>query len=559
MNPESGKTRSRPGESRHADKPSFFPGRREAAETLRAIRQGAVDAFVVEEERGRQHVVTLEGADRAYRMFVEQMPQGVATLHPDGTLVYANRSLSEFLGAPHETLAGSSLSTLVPAEDHGHCQSLLELGKSGCGRGELRLKRADGALVPVHLTFSRLPEECGDLIALYVGDLTAQKGLTQAEGALREADRRKDEFLAILGHELRGSLAPLVTMLEVMKRSPGDEALIEQARSTMERQLRQLVRLADDLLDVSRITRGTLELRKERVELGAILRRVVGNRPSVTKGAAHETTLTLPDEPIFLDADPARLTQVFSNLYDNACKYTEPGGRIWIRAELSSADCAEAVVTVRDTGVGIPADRLASVFDVFMQVEQTRSRSQGGLGIGLALVKRLVEMHGGGVAAASAGPGKGSEFVIRLPAEGREPEPSSRGTQPEREGTRAKRRFLVVDDNADICSSLAMLLVLEGHEVRTARDGEEALELAARWRPDAVVLDIALPKLNGFDAARRMRSAPWGKTMVLIAMTGWGQEEDRRKSEEAGFDGHLVKPVDFAALMELLDLRLRDS
>ncbi|HJQ98310.1 MAG TPA: ATP-binding protein, partial [Candidatus Polarisedimenticolaceae bacterium] len=268
-------------------------------------------------------------------------------------------------------------------------------------------------------------------------------------------------------------------------------------------------------------------------------------------GPEHEVIVDLPEEPVWLEADPARLTQVFHNLFNNACKYTDPSGTIRIKVERQGT--GHVLVSVSDTGVGIPPNRLGSIFDAFMQVERSPERTQGGLGVGLTLVKRLVEMHGGNVIARSEGVGHGSEFVVRLPVapslarDERVAEPVPARTTP--------RRFLVVDDNADSTSSLAMLLAIEGHETCTARDGEEALAAAERFHPDVVLLDLGMPKLNGFDAARRLREQPWGKDMLLIALTGWGQEEHRKRTKEAGFDGHMVKPVDFDALMSMLDAR----
>jgi PAS domain S-box-containing protein len=522
----------------------------EAEETIRAIQQGAVDAFVLE-ELGRHRVYTLEDADAPYRVFVEEMQQGVATLHRDGTIFYCNRRLADLLKVPHERLVGAPLRDFVAAPDLPAYERIFEEGCQRSGNGEVRLHVADDGSLPVHLTFNALRVENGSLIGVFVTDLTAQKNheaLARAQEALRDADRRKNEFLAMLSHELRGPLAPLGNMLEIMKRAEGNKELIQQARGTMERQLSQLVRLVDDLLDISRITTNKLELRKERVELGALLRRVVESSRAWSAGPEHEVTLALPDESVWLHGDPARLTQVFHNLFNNACKYTEPTGKIWINAALDER--GGVLVSVRDTGFGIPQDRLGSIFDAFMQVDRTLERSQGGLGVGLTLVKRLVEMHGGSVVARSDGVGRGSEFVVSLPVAASVAADAS--AEPAEPAPAKPRRFLVVDDNADSTASLAMLLSMEGHQTCTARDGEEALAAAERFRPDVVLLDLGMPKLNGFDAARRLRERPGGKDIKLIALTGWGQEEDRRKSRDAGFDGHMVKPVDFDALMKLL-------
>ena len=366
---------------------------------------------------------------------------------------------------------------------------------------------------------------------------------------LREADQRKDRFLATLAHELRGPLAPLSNMLEVMKRAEGDGGLIRQAQDTMDRQLRQLVRLVDDLLDVSRISSDKLELRLEDLDLTPIVQQAVETCRSLAREANQALHWAAPREPIRVRADAARLVQVFGNLLANACKYTPAGGQIFISVERQGSD---VVVTVKDTGVGIPAEMLQRVFDMFTQVDRTLDRSQLGLGIGLSLVKRLVEMHGGSVSAASDGVGKGSEFTVRLPIiveSTTAAQPRNQRDAPQPTGL----RVLVVDDNQDSASSMAMLLKIRGNEIAVAHDGSEAVEMAERFAPDMVLLDLGLPMLDGYGAARQIRQQPWGKQMMLVALTGWGQDEDRRKSKEAGFDHHLVKPVDHNSLMILLD------
>jgi PAS domain S-box-containing protein len=382
-------------------------------------------------------------------------------------------------------------------------------------------------------------------IAAVFFNITEQK---RAEDALREADRRKDEFLATLAHELRNPLAPLRNGLQVMKLARNDSDAVEEARAMMERQLGQMIRLIDDLLDVSRISRGKIELRKERVELAKVVQRAVETSRPLIEALDHDLAINVPSEPIYVDADLTRLAQVFSNLLNNAAKYTERGGRVTLTIERQGSD---AVVSVRDTGVGIPALMLPKVFEMFTQVDRSLEKSQGGLGIGLSLVKWLVEMHSGSVEARSEGHGMGSEFLIRLPVMlsvvGEQPSDDAEPPQPT-----VRRRILVVDDNRDSAISLAMLLEVMGNETQTAHDGLEALDVAAAFRPDVVMLDIGMPGLNGYAAAHRIRQEPWGKDAVLVALTGWGQEEDRRRSQEAGFDLHMVKPVEPAALEQLL-------
>lgn len=365
---------------------------------------------------------------------------------------------------------------------------------------------------------------------------------------LSENDRRKNEFLATLAHELRNPLAPMSNMLEVLKRADGNVEILKLAHETLERQLGQMVRLVDDLLDLNRITHDRLELRRNEVELSSVIQQGVEVARPLIDSVGHQLTVDLPAEPIYLNADRARLAQVFGNLLNNSCKYTRPQGTISLSAKRMDG---EVVVTVRDNGAGIPPDKLDSIFDMFMQVDSTSDRSQGGLGIGLTLVKRLVEMHDGSIEAKSAGEGLGSEFVVRLPVLRK---PASAAPSGPQIGAQSppERRILIVDDNKDSADSLSMLLEITGNKTYLAHDGIEAVEAIEKYRPEVVLLDIGLPKLDGHEVCRRVREQPWGKNIVVIALTGWGQEDDRRKSEEAGFNGHLVKPVDYDKLLELL-------
>ena len=386
-----------------------------------------------------------------------------------------------------------------------------------------------------------------------VADITDRKRSEeereQLVARLREQDQRKTEFLAILAHELRNPLAPIRSGLQLMKLARNDGEAVEKARAMMERQVGHMVRLIDDLLDLSRISQGKLELRKERVELSVVVRNAVETSHPLLAQMGHDLSLDVPPVPIYVDGDMTRLAQVVSNLLNNAAKYTGRGGRIRLSAEQQGS---EAVVTVEDNGVGIPAAMLSKVFDIFTQVDRSLERSQGGLGIGLSLVQRLVEMHGGSVQAHSDGDGRGSAFVVRLPVAlsltaDREGEGNVEPVHPQ-----SRRRILVVDDNQDAAISLAMLLQIMGNETETAFDGLEALEVAAAFRPDVALLDIGMPRLNGYEVCRQIRQQAWGKSMVLFALTGWGQEEDQRRSLAAGFDAHLVKPVLPADLEKLL-------
>jgi signal transduction histidine kinase/ActR/RegA family two-component response regulator len=365
---------------------------------------------------------------------------------------------------------------------------------------------------------------------------------------LREADRRKDEFLATLAHELRNPLATVRNALHVLQLPGVDDASAARAREMMGRQVEQLVRLVDDLLDVSRVMHGRIALRRERVGVAAVLTRAVETARPAIDAAGHELTVALPAEPVWVDADVVRLTQVVGNLLHNAAKYTERGGRISLGA---GREGDEAVIRVRDTGIGIRPDMLSRIFDLFVQTDRAADRSQGGLGIGLTLVRRLVEMHGGRVQALSDGPGTGSAFVVRLPARPAACEgPPASG--PPAPAAVPRRRVLVVDDNADAAESLAMLLRLEGQEVRVAHDGPAALEAARAERPNVIFLDIGMPGMDGYEVCRRLRQESGLNGAVLVAVTGWGQEEDRRRGQEAGFDRHLVKPVGMEVLQQVL-------
>jgi CheY-like chemotaxis protein/anti-sigma regulatory factor (Ser/Thr protein kinase) len=371
----------------------------------------------------------------------------------------------------------------------------------------------------------------------------------RAEEALKEADRRKDEFLAMLAHELRNPLAPVRTALEVMRLRSSDDPDQERARDIIERQVQQMTRLVDDLLDVSRITRGKIKLLTEPVDLAAVITRAVEISRPLIDARQHQLTVTLPPHPVLLDADLTRLAQVVANLLNNAAKYTERGGHIRLTVE---KDGKQAVVRVRDTGVGIPAEMLTRVFDLFAQVDHSVERSQGGLGIGLTLVKNLVEMHGGTVTAHSSGPGRGSEFIVGLPAlaEARASEfTQDVSGQP---AALPARRILLVDDNPDAVECLGLLLRMKGNEVYTASDGPEALEAAKKYCPDVVLLDIGLPKMSGYEVCRRLRQQHFANGLLIVALTGYGQDKDRRRTREAGFDHHLLKPVDSDTLENLL-------
>jgi PAS domain S-box-containing protein len=380
-----------------------------------------------------------------------------------------------------------------------------------------------------------------------IADITQRK---HAEATLRDADLRKDEFLATLAHELRNPLAPIRNAVQIMQLSR-DDAMHEGARKIIERQLKQMVHLVDDLLDVSRISQGKVELRLEQVDVAdAVLDAIETSRPLIDAGRHHLTTRLAPQRALMVEADLTRLCQIVANLLNNAAKYTPEGGHIQVLAERDGDD---AVITVQDSGIGLTTDMLPRVFDMFAQVDRSMERAQGGLGIGLALVKRLVEMHGGAVSAYSEGPDRGCRFVVRMPLI-RHPARAPRldgGHELAAEETDGLR-VLVVDDNVDSAASLSQVMQILGYPVAVAHDGVEAVDVVARWRPAVALLDIGMPRMSGLEAARAIRALPGGDRIWLIALSGWGQNEDRRKSREAGFDHHFVKPVDVEALVELI-------
>ncbi|MDZ4820263.1 MAG: ATP-binding protein [Planctomycetota bacterium] len=385
-----------------------------------------------------------------------------------------------------------------------------------------------------------------ELILLAVEDVSAFR---EHADELAEVSRNKDEFLATLAHELRNPLAPIRNAVQYLEMDGLTESDVKSARNIIVRQITTMVRLIDDLLDVSRISRNKLDVRKEHIQLASVVESAVESSRPFIQQYGLELTVEMPPEAVHLDGDPIRLAQVFLNLLNNSAKFTKRGGQIWLTAHREGSD---AVVTVRDNGIGIPSDMLPRIFDMFTQVDQSLEESHGGLGIGLTLVRRLVEMHDGSVEARSNGPDEGSEFIVRLPLL----IPMQDQPQPKSQVPKAKTlsgcRILVVDDNKDSAETLGMLLQLKGNHLRIAYDGLEAVQIAESFHPELILLDIGLPKLNGYDVARHIRQQEWSRGMILVALTGWGQDEDRRLSQDAGFDFHLVKPVELAALEKLL-------
>ncbi len=501
----------------------------------------------------KQAEEALRESESRFRTLVEQVKDyAIFMTDLEGRATSWNEGVQRVLGFEEAEFVGRDTGPLIfTPEDQQSGVPLRELEEAatkGSASDNRWMMRKGGTRFWASGVTTGLRDENGELLGFtkVMRDQTERK---RAEEALQDADRRKDEFLAILAHELRNPLAPLRTSLELMRIAADDAAVFEEARGTMERQVRQMVRLIDDLLDVSRISRGKMRLQKRRVSLAAVVQDAVETVRPLIDESEHSLSVTLPPEPVYLHVDPARLAQVLSNLLSNAVKYTNSGGQIALAVERQAA---EIVMTVKDTGIGIPADMLDSIFEMFTQVDRSLEQSRSGLGIGLALTKHLVEMHGGTIEAKSPGIGRGSEFIVRLPLPTGLNEESPVVQAHDKDASPAARRILVVDDNQDAASTLGMLLNVLGNETRTAFDGEQALREAEAFRPEVVLLDLRMPGLSGYEAARQLRDQPWGRDMVLVALTGYGQEADRRRTQEAGFDHHLVKPVELAALQRLL-------
>ena len=520
---------------------------------LRSRRhQYEVREHLEERQRTAAWLAEAAQANAKFRAFFEQGTNFAAVLSLDGIVVEANRlclyacglTRGDVLGKPFWECAwwnrSPALMTMVRS-------AARQAAGGKLFRTESTYFLADGTERMVDLILAPVMDEAGRVlfVAATGTDITERKRM---EDTLREADHKKDDFIALLAHELRNPLAPIRNGLEVLRLTDdGDSS--EHARDVMDRQLTHMVRLIDDLLDVARINRSKMVLRKECIALADVVNSAVETARPLIEQASHALTVSLPAGPVYLDADLTRLSQVFGNLLTNSAKYTPKGGQIWLTAERRGGEVA---VSVRDRGIGIPESSLGNIFDMFSQVDRSVERSAGGLGIGLALVKGLVEMHGGTITAASEGDGKGSTFTVTLPVVERREPPAEKPVNGHPPGG---KRILVVDDNRDGAESLAKMLTLLGNEVVTANDGLEAVEAAERYSPEFILMDVGMPHLNGLDATRRIREQPWGKRVTIIALTGWGQESDKDRSKAAGCDGHLVKPVNLPDLEIVLGQR----
>jgi PAS domain S-box-containing protein len=464
----------------------------------------------------------------------------LASYDRDWRYTYINDDGAAMLGKKKEELIGKRIWDVFP-EAVGN-QYYQEVHRA---LAERRVIRSQHYYKPFDRWFENYIYPSSDGVIVFSTDISERKREEQAHG---EAERRKDEFLAMLAHELRGPLAPLRSGLHIIQRTAQFEPTLQSTVEMMDRQMRQLVRLVDDLLDINRITSGKLELRREPLMLTAVVQSAIEACRSQVEEKEHKLELDIRAADLRVDGDFARLSQVFSNLISNAAKYTDHGGTIRVTVE---GDADRAIVSVHDSGIGIPPDSLEQVFEMFTQLPAHKQYTGGGLGIGLSLVRELVRMHGGTVHASSAGVGQGSVFTVRLPrlpaaAASKSEEISPQSSEPPR------HRILIADDNIDAARSLALLLGLDGHDVVTAEDGRRAVEIAREFRPRVILMDIGMPNMDGLEATRRIRAEPWGKDIKIVALTGWGQDVDRQRSSEAGADEHLIKPVDNATLMDLL-------
>jgi PAS domain S-box-containing protein len=490
----------------------------------------------------------LRDSEERYRDLFENANDVIYTLDLTGHITSVNKRAEQAFGYVREECLGRNAADFVPPEQHARMHEALRqklAGEASPTTYELEIVRKDGQRVLLEVS-SRLIVRDGVPVGIQgiARDITERR---RAELALREADRHKDEFLAMLAHELRNPLAPIRNATEVLKRLGPPHPLLAQARDLIERQVSHLTRLVDDLLDVSRIASGKVLLRKQPVDLVPLIRNAVEDHRHLIEESDLRLSLALPERTAWTEGDPTRLVQVVGNLLNNAFKFTDAGGCIGVRLEV---DADAAVLTVRDTGIGMEADLLRRLFEPFRQAERSIDRSRGGLGLGLALVKGLVELHGGEVRAASAGPGHGSAFTVRLPLMA---EPAQQANRSGCSAPGRARRVLIIEDNRDVAESLRLLLDLYGHEAVVVHGGAAGVETARRLRPDVVLCDIGLPGgMDGYAVARTLR-ADVEPPELLIALSGYGQEEDRRQARQAGFDRHLTKPVDPNVLTQILD------
>jgi len=519
------------------------------AKAARRVRGGARDI----EGRPAQ-----ERAPEVLQSVVDHVIDGVITIDEHGVIRSFNPAAEKIFGYPSASVLGKNVNMLMPepysSEHDGYIARYFRTGEAkiiGIGR-EVVGQRSDGSTFPMDLAVSEFLMNDRPFFTGIIRDITErkllEKELHRRLSELAKTDRLKDEFLAMLAHELRNPIAAIMSAVQLAG-VLHDKEQSELSLEIINRQVQHLARLIDDLLDVSRITRGKINLQKQTVNLASIVESSVASVRTLIDERKHELVISMPAEPLWLEADPTRLEQILSNLLNNAAKYTENGGRITLSAVREER---EIVIRVRDTGIGMSPEMLPRMFELFAQGDRSLARSEGGLGLGLTLARSLTEIHGGNLSATSEGPGKGTEFVVRLPA-AETPKGSDNAVKDAIDVASVRpARVLVVDDNVDTARSIARLLNLLGHNVEIAHDGPTAIEAARAFRPDVFLLDIGLPTMDGYEVARLLRAEDCGKDARIIAITGYGQEEDRKRSLAAGFDHHLIKPVDFGSLVTLL-------
>ena len=521
-----------------------------------SLAEGSVHGVLVQgvdvTERWRAEGAAREREERLRLLIDHASDYAMIMTDPEGRIVEWLGGAERITGWIEDEVRGKPADIIFTPEDRRDGAPQREMaGARQNGRAEDKRwhLRRDGSRFFGDGVMASLWDGRGELrgFGKVVRDVTERK---LAEEAARRAEQHKDDFIALLAHELRNPLAPIRNGLEVIRLAPGDRDTVSHAQAMMQRQLGHMVRLIDDLLDVSRISRNKMELRREPVSLQDIVANAVETSQPVIDAARHQLEVRLPAEPVVLDADITRMAQVLSNLLANSAKYTNAGGRIVLQAQVDEAD---VVFSVSDNGVGIEPAMLPHVFEMFSQAGAALERSRGGLGIGLALVRGLVEMHGGHVSAWSEGLDRGSTFTVRLPLAPRQPAGSGAAALQAPVPHARSGRVLVADDNEDAAASLARVLTLLGNEVRTARDGLEAIAMAETFHPEIVLMDVAMPRMNGYEATRRLRAQPGGDALIIVALTGWGLDADRERSREAGCDGHLVKPVSLLEMEAMLD------
>jgi PAS domain S-box-containing protein len=543
-------------ETSNAMQPLLVPPGNYSEQALRVIgylqHRASALRHTIDEYHAAEHDAALLAA------VVESSEDAIVTKSLDAQIRTWNAAAERIFGYTSAEAVGKPITLIIPPDLYDEEQSILSRLRRGERIEHFETERVtkDGRRIHVSLSVSPIRNARGEVVgaAKTARDVSArrraQEALRQSEQALREAHRHKDEFLATLAHELRNPLAPIRYAVAAMRKGGISPPQREHAQDIIERQLEHMSRLLDDLLDMARVTHNSLILRKRRLEFSAVIAAALETGRPAIEARGHTLTLDLPERPVELDADPVRLAQIFSNLLINAAKYTNPGGCIELHARREHG-CV--VVSIKDNGIGIAPDALPKLFTLFSQANTALERAEGGLGIGLALVRGLVNLHGGSVEARSAGLNRGSEFIVRLPIIGLGAESKTQDAKGARHiAAAAHLKILVVDDNHDGADSCATLLELSGHRVRTGYSGRQALELAEEFKPQVILLDIGMPDLNGYDVAQRIRDKPWGRDVVLVAVTGWGQEEDKQRALTAGFDRHLTKPIDPSELEGLL-------